>query len=360
MSRVGAQRAHDAKAYRSGFCGRGNPAKSHEHCPAEYQGRPCVCDCHTTTEIRGEAGPEQLGLLTGQQVAPLVVGSAIPDDPTGFHADVPEQEYFAHQGSLSVSGAKLILKAPALYRHEQTHKTFKRVWDVGSGAHKIVLGVGPDLVVVQQTKTDRKGEIVEIIDAPDYRSTSAQEHRDQIRAAGGTPLLRSEYVQVHEMADALSGNSLAMELLGEGQPEVSAFCEDEETGVMRRGRFDWLAPLILSDLKSTINANPNGLARTIVNLNYHMAAAWYLQLARDLGHPAQAFALIFLEKEPPFLSSVVELDQDALDLGARRNREALAIYAECMKTGIWPGYQRPGEWKRISLPRWAFTEEVSA
>lgn len=281
-------------------------------------------------------------------------------DPTGFHDDIPEAEYHAHPTSLSVSGAKVLLKAPALFDWQRTHKVHKRAWDLGHGAHAKVLGVGAEIVVVQRTLTNRKGEVLDVIDAADYKSTSAQEHRDAIRTEGKTPLLRSELEQVDAMADKLSEHRMAMRLLSEGKPEVSAFCVDERTGVLRRGRFDWLGPTILDDYKSAVSSEPNAFVKAAANLGYHMQAAWYTDLAADLGHPAEAFAFIVQEKEPPYIVTVIELPADLVDVGRTRNRQALERFRDCTESGLWPGYVPDDEFAAPSAPSWLLREDYAA
>lgn len=257
----------------------------------------------------------------------------------GFHDDIPEPDYHADRVSLSVSGAKTILKAPALFRWQQDHPVRKDVFDIGSAAHALVLGVGAEIVVV---------------DADSWRTKAAKEAQDAARAEGKTPLLSADWLKVRTMADVLSQHTLAMQLLSDGKPEVSAYALDEPTGVVRRGRFDWLGASILTDYKTAATSEPQAFARAVANFGYHMQAAWYLDLARDLGHPAEAFAFIVQEKEPPYLVSVVELDDAAISLGRSKNRQALERFRDCTASGIWPGYVMPNAFARVALPRWAF------
>ena len=98
--------------------------------------------------------------------------------------------------------------------------------------------------------------------------------------------------------------------------------------------------------------------RAAVNYGYHSQAAWYLDLARDLGHPARAFAFIVQEKEAPYLVTVIELPPELVDIGRRRNRAALERFRDCTESGVWPGYE--GEHNddilTVSLPGWAARE----
>ena len=244
----------------------------------------------------------------------------------GFYDLVEEHEYHADRESLSVSGAKLILDSPAKFRHRQDNPEHKDVFDFGTAAHALVLGVGAPIVEV---------------DADSWRTKAAQELREAARADGSTALLAADASKVREMADALSSHTLAMRLLSEGRPEVSAYAIDADTGVMRRGRFDWLGASVLTDYKTAASANPLDLAGRYGALRkwrYDMQAAWYLDLARDLGHPAAAFAFIVQEKTAPYLVTVAYIDEQQLWQARQDNAHALRTFAECQASGQWPGY----------------------
>lgn len=263
----------------------------------------------------------------------------------GFIDDLDEATYHGHSGSLSVSGAKVLLKAPALFKWQQEHPVHKDVFDVGSAAHKLVLGVGAEIVDV---------------DADSWRTKAAKDAKDAARADGKIPLLTADHERVKAMADALSSHRLAMRLLSEGRPEVSAFCTDEATGVMRRGRFDWLGTTIITDYKTCASSEPLAFVKAAANLGYHMQAAWYADLAADLGHPAQAFAFIAQEKEPPYLVTVIELPPELVDIGRTRNHRALERFRDCAESGLWPGYVPDDTFAQPPAPRWALYDQEYA
>lgn len=264
-----------------------------------------------------------------------------PARTPGFYPDIPEAEYHTDTTSLSVSGAKVLLDSPATYLHQRTHPVYKDVFDFGSAAHQMVLGAGPRVVAV---------------DADSWRTKDAQAQRDAIRAAGDIPVLAGEYATVEAMADALTGHRLASQLFAAGQAEVSAYCPDPTTEVMRRARFDWLGEAVITDYKTAASANPRAFARAVATYGYHMQAAWYLDLAADLGHPALSFAFVVQEKTPPYLVTVVELDDAALARGRELNGRALQRYRDCTATGLWPGYVRDDQHAVITLPRWAYMD----
>ena len=258
------------------------------------------------------------------------------------------EEYHADRGSLSSSGARMLLppSCPALFRHAQdTPQEPKKTFELGSAAHKLVLGEGPDLVQV---------------DADKWTTNAVKAEVAAIRDEGGIPLKPAEYQQVHDMADALRRHPIASMLFdpARGRPEQSLFWRDRPTSVMRRARFDWLPDarsgrLIIPDYKTCRSAEPGALARAVEDFGYHQQDDWYRAAARalNLADDSAAFVFVCQEKTAPYVVTVVEMDAEARRIGAARNRRALEVFAECTETGVWPGYS--DEIAYLSLPAWA-------
>lgn len=265
--------------------------------------------------------------------------------------DLPHEQYLQHP-ALSVSGAKTLIRAggPARFRHEREHgRPPKDVFDVGHAAHDAVLGVGPELVIV---------------DAADWKTKAAQEQRNLARASGKVAVLTKTAEQVADMARVLRQHPVASRLLHvkTGEPEVSLFWHDGEHDVDRRGRVDWLRTpdgdgrLILVDYKTTTDASPEALERVVIRFGYHMQAAWYRDLVVGLGLAKSApFLFVFQEVAPPYLVHVVELDPDLLAMGEDRNRQALRLFAQCTADDVWPGYNDGGI-TTVSAPAWALRQ----
>lgn len=264
--------------------------------------------------------------------------------------EIPAEVYHADPvpgGSLSASGARRLLppSCPALYRYEQDHPPAPRkVFEIGHAAHRLVLGVGPELVRIEAEK---------------WLSAAVKAEVAAVRAAGAVPLKPDEWDTVHAMAAALRAHPIAAALLapGSGQPEQSLFWRDHHYGeIWRRARLDWLPSprderLIIADYKTCQTAAPDDLPRAINAHGYHQTAAWYLDGVRTLGlAESAAFVLVFQEKTPPYLVNVVEPNPDALRIGRSLNRDAIRTYRECTATGRWPGYSDDVTY--IGLPPW--------
>ena len=269
----------------------------------------------------------------------------------GVYDGMPEHEYHADPvpgGSLSSSGARKLLppSCPALFRHELDNPaTPTRALDLGTAAHRMVLGLGGSFVVV---------------DADSYRTKAAQQARDEARAAGAAPLLNHEYEQVMAMADAIRAHPVAGALLcrGDVAPEQSLFWRDEEFGIWRRARLDAIrwprspgGRILITDYKTTTCADPRQFARSAASYGYHQQDDWYRDGVTALLDADPAFLFVAQEKTPPYLVTVCELDDDAIKAGRERNRRAMEVYAECKATGDWPPYSNDIE--VISLPAWS-------
>ena len=158
------------------------------------------------------------------------------------------------------------------------------------------------------------------------------------------------------MRDAVEAHATARELLYDipGAVEESAFAEVD--GVKCRARFDRRIPGALLDLKST-SAKPgrDSLGRAVLDYGYDLSAAHYLAVADALGLDVQAFALIFVGKEPPHRVTVVDLDATWLERGRvlrQRAIERLNLTAE--------PYEGATGYLTISCPPWArLTEEIA-
>lgn len=256
----------------------------------------------------------------------------------GLYADIPEAEYHADRISLSVSGAKTLLKSPAQFIYEREHPVHKDAFDFGTAAHALALGAGMESVYV--TPYD------------DFKTKAAQAEKRAAQDDGLAVITPSDWNVVCDMAEAITRHPMARDLLTGGEPEVSAYCPDEKTGVIRRGRVDYLRDDLIVDYKTTRNADPNAFARDAGSLNYHMQHAWYLDLLRDLGRDIRGFIFIAQCKEPPYLVSVVELVPAAVELGRTRNQLALQVFRDCTESNLWPGY--PERVVPIDVPTWAY------
>ena len=96
----------------------------------------------------------------------------------------------------------------------------------------------------------------------------------------------------------------------------------------------------LWDLKSARNAAAGPWPRVIFERGYHVQAALSLDLY-DAALPDEdrmEFCHAIIENVKPWEPGKRLLSEDFVTLGRATYRAALARYAQCLATGVWPGY----------------------
>lgn len=243
------------------------------------------------------------------------------------HKDLPP--------GLSPSGAKTILRSPAQYKWDRAHpKPPSRSMVLGTMVHALVL----------------EGE-TRYAEIPDRRTKTGKEAEAQARSNGLEPVTPPEREQIEGMAQAVLEHETAANILAVGQPEQAVIWTDDETGVTCRGFIDWLRDNAVVDVKSTQDASPAGFGKQAANLSYDIQSWMYREAIRQLTGADLPFLHICVQSSPPYLVAVHQLPPEADERGERLTREALNLYAECVKTGDWPGY--PTDIISTPWPRWA-------
>ena len=263
-------------------------------------------------------------------------------------AGISDTAYHADTTSLSSTGARKLLACPARFKWERDNPPEpKRAFDLGKVAHKLVLGEGSDIAVV---------------DEGNWLTKRAKEQRDDAYARGAVPILRTEYEAAMAMRDAVMAHPVAGKLFSHGSPELSGYWRDEPTDVLLRFRPDWMTGLdnrvTCVDLKTTVSADPNEFVRSVAKFGYHAQNAWYQAGLVANGIDDARFLFVCVEKSAPYPVSVIELDQVAVIEGALLNRKAIDLFDQCVRTDTWPAY---GDGiHTIGLPAWATRASAQA
>lgn len=281
-------------------------------------------------------------------------------DQPGIY-EIPEDAYHRDPvpgGSLSASSAKKLLAdgGPARYRYHLDHpEEPKDEFDLGTAAHKLALGVGAEIAEVK---------------AENWRGKQAGEDAAKARARGAVPLLTKDVKVVQAMAAALRAHPVAAALLdpGRGRPEMSAFWFDEQFGIWRRCRYDFMPDPrrsgripVIADYKTCARADPRGFAKAVADFGYYLSAAWYCDGWRAIYGTDPAFVFIAQEKTAPYLVATYQLDAEALAIGRADGERAMEIWRDCREAEAagsaqaWPGYSP--EIETIALPRWSRARE---
>jgi hypothetical protein len=264
----------------------------------------------------------------------------------GLHFDVSEARYHADQlcavPTLSNSIAKLLLRSPihAWTAHPRLNPDHEpkdsKAFDIGRAAHRAVLGKGGDYVAIPDDLLASNGAA---------STKAAKEWIEDARADGLTPLKAEEVDRIGAMADRVTERLAAMGIrLDPERSEVTALAEVE--GVMCKARFDNLPAKggVFYDFKTTTDASADAVIRAVEAYGYDMQAAHYQAVLDAALGQRRRCRFVFVEKEPPHEVAVVELhddpssESDWMVTARSKAAEARRIWAECLRTGEWPGY----------------------
>ncbi len=268
--------------------------------------------------------------------------------------DYPEADYHSQTGEktplFSYSTAKVLLEKSAYHAYLQhpllgnEPRKPTAAMDKGSIIHGLLLGGGPE---------------IEIIQADNFRTKVAQTAKTEAYEAGKIPMLQKEMDNINVAVACIKAyiQILVPYFFDKHESELSVRWT-MDNGVETQTRFDHITPETgkIIELKSCSDANPKVLDRKIIDFGYDIQEALYLQCANK-AWPEMAgrftWEFIFVEPEPPYMVSVITTDSSMSWLGESKIKRASDKWAECLESGIWPGYGR----QVVSAPPWAVSRE---
>lgn len=267
--------------------------------------------------------------------------------PLGLWRDMPAEQYHGIH-AMSAGGLKRMKRSPAHFYGLQLDPNRP---PAGDPTPALVNGTLVHCCIFELDQVAAR--YVVRPDGIDYRTKDGRAWRDaqtlEVVDAVQMAAAQAQAAAVRALPDVAA-------LLADGYGESSAFWIDRETGELCKCRPDWVSPagdgVILVDGKTCQDASPDGFGRAIWNFDYHLQAAWYSDgFEAATGQHVHGFVFAAVESAWPHAAAPYMLGDDVLDAARRENRRLLNRYAECNRTGVWPGYS-PGV-QIINLPSWA-------
>lgn len=181
---------------------------------------------------------------------------------------------------------------------------------------------------------------------------------------GGDKLIcnQEELDRASEIADAFRAQAIdhpffngeRFKLL-EGYKEHSIFVDCPETGLLLKARPDVLTTTgVITDIKTTDDASPDGFQKSIAKFGYHISAAHYIDVVSKAQiegiAPVTEFCFVAIETSPPYAMATYFLSVDALQAGAEEIQIAIENYKKGKQSGVWEGYKK--DLVEIGLPGW--------
>jgi hypothetical protein len=246
--------------------------------------------------------------------------------------------------SLSSSCAKLLaFHTPAQAKAEHPRlngkgyqfEAFATKMNVGSVVHELLSGHGDG---IWQFGHD------------DWRSKAAKEDKARAVAEGRVPILQKDMERAvtveQRIRDHLDQDEELNWVFNEGAGETALIWHDAALGIHGRALLDWWGgserPGSIIDVKTTTgDLDDRSVMMRVLDTGMHIQQAWYERGLTAL-YPAIAgridYRIIFAQQVEPYGVRVVRLGKRYRWHGWRNAMIGAGIFADCLRTGEWPGW----------------------
>ena len=257
--------------------------------------------------------------------------------------DLPEEAYHAHH-ALGSTDIRNLLRSPAHFVVAKTQGIESEALRLGTLVHECILD--PDLWAKRVT-------------APTFnRRTKIGKERaakwaDRVAAEGLREVNANDRALCEAMRESAMRHRLVRAVLEHAKHRETS-CFWEWGGVECKARLDAMADGLVLDLKTTQDATPAAFRNAVARYHYHVQAAHYSTGVREVTGTWPDYAMVAIEKTPPYGCAVYMLDEEAISVGLDLWERALGVYKKSVETGEWPAYQETTQ--TLTLPRWAAEE----
>lgn len=261
----------------------------------------------------------------------------------------PPEIYHSTQ-AISKSGMDKLRQAPAKFKS----------WlegNVEENTDALLFGSVFHCLVLEPNEFNRRYAVKQFNGA----TKAGKEEATSAKALGLELVPARFYEAASIMAESVRNHPLIGQIVTahDKRTEISIYWSEnmDSLEIPCKARLDMLATvpgfgLVAVDLKSTDDASPEALERSLYKWGYHRQAVWYRRALRAVGMESSVFVLVAVEKTAPYLVTAANVSEAAQQVGLEEIRDALGTYASCIKSGLWPGYV--SEIIDIDLPEWAY------
>lgn len=286
-----------------------------------------------------------------------------PEEPItkpGFYR-MTEQQYHADPCASPSLSASLIKRALPMgkgtgsmrhlrYAHPKLtpiplDEEQKSAMTFGNAFHKLILGEGPDIVVVE---------------AADWKTNAAKEKRDLALANGFIPVLTGHYEQALLMETLVREQvaqwpELDRIVSADGWSEIVAvWIEETMHGpIFCRSMIDRLPAegAWLLDWKTTMtSAGPDDFGRYLFDQGADIQAYLYARGVKALTGRTMGMLFAAVEQYVPHAIMLHGIDRAAMAMAERKVLYGIETYAACLAADVWPGYPAHVAWQEA--PPW--------
>ena len=250
------------------------------------------------------------------------------------------QEYHQAEG-LSASDFRLLQISPLHLEHKSLFSMDSKSISIGSALHSLVL---------EPQNFHNEFSVEEEFNKRTKAGKEEYEKWCQINK-DKTILSKTEFEKVQKMAKNVL--NITQNLLSNGIAEKSFLVKDYN-GIIRKCRPDYLREdlKVVIDVKTTKDGNPFAFSKSIYEYNYHIQAAWYIDTLKLAGVDVERFIFITVESSSPHMVYILEITQDAIELGREEYKKLYDEYVAFKQSG------NCNVVKQIDLPNWVYEQSA--
>lgn len=270
----------------------------------------------------------------------------------GIYKDLSNEAYHADP-AIGSSGVKEFIKCAAMYYakyKDPNRPPFEPSASMEFGSHA-------HLVLLEPNEFDKTYKVLENDSITAKNIKPWKDFAKESKEAGYKPLLKKEFDAVIQMSAMVRHNELAHKMLTGGIAECSFFAKDEDTGLILKGRPDYITSIpdfgkVIVDYKTTsAGLGDEEQSKQAFNLKYYIQAAHHKYVVeKATGVNIGAVCYVTQQSSYPYLVRTFVMGQEYIDIGLDEMRDALPKIKECEDAKEWPSY--PQELVYYQAPSW--------
>lgn len=176
----------------------------------------------------------------------------------------------------------------------------------------------------------------------------------EAEAKGQTIIQPADHENIEEMVAVIYNDKEAIDLLSDGEAEISGYFVDPDYDVLVKIRLDYINKKegIIIDLKSCADARKELFRTSAYNYGYDLQAFMGCYGVTQITNQAHSdFRFVCVESKDYHGLKIYKADQEMLNTGYEKYKKAMVLYKQCLEQQKWAGYDSTPE--PLGSPTWA-------
>ena len=254
--------------------------------------------------------------------------------------NISNEDYHAEKEHLSSSNLKMLLKDPekfyqekVLGNREEVSSNTQNAFSEGSYAHSLILE--PDLVDKEFT----------IFSGMRKQGNEWESFKSDASNFGKTILSKAQQLKVNMWVKSFKALPTAVNLIKNGQAELSLFGELQGVPVKVRADYINIEDGYIADIKTTSGpSDVDNFRLTVESFEYDLSAALYCSMFElHYGRPFSFYFIVLGKRD--LNCEVFKLSNANMTMGKQKIIKALNIYKKCKESGVWKKIEKKDDKK---------------